>query len=218
MVHPRPGVAVFGRIPVPGRCKTRLSPVHSPARAAALYAAMLADVLRAAARLEPAAEVRFVADGAEVPGRYLGVPARPQPSGGLADRLEDVFRHRPGPMLLVATDVPQVRTGQLRRALRTLTRPGGAPRAVLGPTHDGGFWCLGLNGPDPGFLHDVDFTSPSCTAAVVARLRRDGVAASMLPAVLRDIDDDADARSVAARHPRLGFSAAMRGPGRSLGP
>jgi glycosyltransferase A (GT-A) superfamily protein (DUF2064 family) len=204
---PLPTLVVFGRLPTPGLCKTRLTPPFSPQEAADLYAAMLDDALRAAS-LCPAVDVLFVADGPHLPREYRGIATTPQEGVVLTDRLANAFRLSPGPSLLMATDVPQVRTNQLRRAVNALAE--GVPRAVLGPTEDGGFWCLGLSGTDADFLHDVDLTSSRCAEEIVAVLRRDGVSTTTMPEVLRDIDDVRDAETVATDHPRLGFSRAFR--------
>jgi hypothetical protein len=168
---------------------------------------MLGDALRAAS-LCPGVDVLFVADGPRLPREYCGIATRPQMGAILTDRLANAFRLSPGPSLLMATDVPQVHTSQLRRAVNALAD--GIPRAVLGPTEDGGFWCLGLSGTDADFLHDVDLTSSRCAEEIVVVLRQYGVSTTTMPEVLRDIDDVQDAEAVAAHHPRLGFSREFR--------
>jgi glycosyltransferase A (GT-A) superfamily protein (DUF2064 family) len=158
----------------------------------------------------------FVVDGSEVPARHRVVPFVPQEGATLVERLVNVFRP-PGPTLLVATDVPQVQSDHLRLAAASLA--GDGPRAVLGRTEDGGFWCLGLSAATtPDFLHQVDMASPRCADDIVRRLRAAGVATLVLPFVLRDIDDAQDAAAVAAGHPRLEFSREFRRIASSLVP
>jgi uncharacterized protein len=205
--HGAPRVAVFGRVPVAGRCKTRLVPAFSPAEAASLYAAMLDDVLRAALSASGPNGAVFFADGAEIPPRFRMMPCRQQQGVTLVERLSNVFRSGTATVLL-ATDIPQVRGQDIRLALTTLGA--GRPRAVLGSTLDGGFWCLGLDGVAPDFLRDVDLAGPNCADQIADRLRADGIGLCRLPVVLRDIDEASDCALVAEAHPGLGFAAEFR--------
>ncbi|MER7188776.1 TIGR04282 family arsenosugar biosynthesis glycosyltransferase [Streptomyces flaveolus] len=191
---------VIAKEPRPGRVKTRLTPPFTPAQAAELAEAALADTLRAVAAT-PARRRVLVLDG--VPGPWLpaGFDVVPQCAGGLDERLADAFAGCAGPALLVGMDTPQV-TPEL------LTVDFSGCDAYFGPAEDGGFWALGLARPDPGLLRGVPMSTPVTGAVQRARLVSAGLRVRDLPP-LRDVDTSADARAVAALAPHGRFAARL---------
>ncbi|MFF9493537.1 TIGR04282 family arsenosugar biosynthesis glycosyltransferase [Streptomyces flaveolus] len=191
---------VIAKEPRPGRVKTRLTPPFTPAQAAALAEAALADTLRAVAAT-PARRRVLVLDG--VPGPWLpaGFDVVPQCAGGLDERLADAFAGCAGPALLVGMDTPQV-TPEL------LTVDFSGCDAYFGPAEDGGFWALGLARPDPGLLRGVPMSTAVTGAVQRERLVSAGLRVRDLPP-LRDVDTAADARAVAALAPHGRFAARL---------
>lgn len=64
-----------------------------------------------------------------------------QGSGGLGHRLQLVMDRAPrGPVVVVGTDIPAIRSGDIANAFRKL----GSHDAVFGPSSDGGYWLVGL--------------------------------------------------------------------------
>ena len=200
MVSMATTLLVIAKEPRPGRVKTRLTPPFTPAQAAALAEAALADTLRAVAAT-PARRRVLVLDG--VPGPWLpaGFDVVPQCAGGLDERLADAFAGCAGPALLVGMDTPQV-TPEL------LTVDFSGCDAYFGPAEDGGFWALGLARPDPGLLRGVPMSTPVTGAAQRERLVSAGLRVRDLPP-LRDVDTAADARAVAALAPHGRFAARL---------
>jgi len=197
---------VLAKAPLPGRVKTRLCPPCSPAGAARIAAAALADTLDAAGRA-PAARRTLVLDGEyAVPD---GWARRRQRGDGLPDRLAAAFRDTrlPGlPSLLIGMDTPQAGPALLGAAADRL----GDADAVLGPAEDGGWWALGLREPAYAVVLREVPTSVACTGArTLAALRCRGLRVAMLP-TLRDVDTVADAAAVAALcRPGNRFAAAV---------
>jgi len=185
---------VIAKEPRPGRVKTRLTPAYSPAEAAQLAEAALADTL-AVVRDLPARRRVLVLDGA--PGDWLppGFTVVPQAAGGLDARLAAAFGGCTGPALLVGMDTPQLTAGLLAPALAA--DAWSACDAYLGPALDGGFWALGLSRPDPELLRGVPMSTPHTGAAQHRRLREAGLRVRELPP-LRDVDTPADVPEVAA--------------------
>ncbi len=200
MVSMATTLLVIAKEPRPGRVKTRLTPPFTPAQAAALAEAALADTLRAVAAT-PARRRVLVLDG--VPGPWLpaGFDVVPQCAGGLDERLADAFAGCAGPALLVGMDTPQV-TPEL------LTVDFSGCDAYFGPAEDGGFWALGLARPDPGLLRGVPMSTPVTGAVQRERLVSAGLRVRDLPP-LRDVDTAADARAVAALAPHGRFAARL---------
>ncbi|MFD8807100.1 TIGR04282 family arsenosugar biosynthesis glycosyltransferase [Streptomyces sp. NPDC059597] len=191
---------VIAKEPRPGRVKTRLTPPFSPAQAAALAEAALADTLRAVAAT-PAARRLLVLDGSPGPWLPDGFEVVPQCAGGLDERLADAFARCAGPALLIGMDTPQV-TPEL------LTADFAECDALFGPAEDGGFWALGLARPEPALLRGVPMSVPETGAVQRERLHAAGLRVRDLPR-LRDVDTAADARAVAALAPHGAFAARL---------
>ncbi|MFE0444822.1 DUF2064 domain-containing protein [Streptomyces sp. PDY-4] len=189
---------VIAKEPRPGRVKTRLTPPFTPAEAAGLAEAALADTLEVVART-PARRRVLVLDGA--PGLWLpaGFEVVPQCAGGLDERLAAAFAGCDGPSLLIGMDTPQV-TPEL------LTVDFGDCDAYFGPAEDGGFWALGLAEPDPGLLRGVPMSTPGTGAAQRRRLA--SLRVRELPR-LRDVDTAYDATLVAGEAPGGRFAARL---------
>ncbi|BDH06286.1 TIGR04282 family arsenosugar biosynthesis glycosyltransferase [Streptomyces seoulensis] len=200
---------VIAKEPRPGRVKTRLTPPFSPAQAAELAEAALADTLRAVAAT-PARRRVLVLDGRPGPWLPDGFEVVPQCAGGLDERLADAFARCTGPTLLVGMDTPQITP-----ALLTVDFSG--RDAVLGPAEDGGFWAIGMARPEPELLRGVPMSVPETGTVQRERLAAAGLRVGDLPR-LRDVDTVDDARAVAALAPDTAFAArlaALTHPGAS---
>lgn len=153
---------VIAKEPRPGRVKTRLTPPFTPAEAAALAEASLADTLYVVLAT-PARRRVLVLDGTPGPWLPPGFDVVPQCGGGLDERLAAAFAGCDGPALLIGMDTPQV-TPEL------LTVDFADCDAYFGPAEDGGFWALGLADPDPGLLRGVPMSRPDTGAVQRRRL------------------------------------------------
>ncbi|MGW7564911.1 TIGR04282 family arsenosugar biosynthesis glycosyltransferase [Streptomyces tendae] len=191
---------VIAKEPRPGRVKTRLTPPFTPAEAAALAAAALADTLAAVAAT-PARRRVLVLDGAPGPWLPPGFDVVPQCAGGLDERLADAFAGCAGPALLIGMDTPQVTPDLLDVDFHDCD-------AYFGPAEDGGFWALGLARPEPALLRGVPMSTPVTGAVQRERLLTAGLRVRDLPP-LCDVDTAADARAVAALAPDGRFAARL---------
>ena len=197
-------LVVIAKEPVPGRVKTRLTPPCSPAGAAAIAAAALADTLAAVARTRRAGRRVLVLDGAPGPWIPRGFEVLPQRGDGLAARLAAAFADVGGPAFLIGMDTPQVTPAQLDEGLRALDRVD----AAFAPALDGGYWAIGLRRPDAAVFRDVPMSVPTTAAVQRARLAELELATVELPALV-DVDTIADARRVAAAAPLTRFARAL---------
>lgn len=209
-------LVVLAKHPVPGRCKTRLSPPCTPAQAATLARAALLDTL-ASARQVAAHRHVLALDGPADAWAGLGFDVIPQRGGGLAERLAgafaDTLRDRDGPALLIGMDTPQLGAPELASAAGQLLEPG--VDAALGPAEDGGYWAIGLHRPDDDVFDGVPMSADTTGAAQLARLHALGLGVRLLPAG-RDVDRWVDALHVAACAPGTRFAAAARAVARAL--
>ncbi len=198
-------VLVLAKAPVPGRVKTRLCPPCSPAEAAGLAAAALADTLDAVAA--SGADRKLVAlDGA--PGDWLpsGFEVFPQEGAGFDERLEAAWAHAGGPGLQIGMDTPQITADDLDASLDLLAM--GNVDAVLGDAEDGGWWAIGLTSPVPGLFLGVPMSAPHTARAQRRRLEQSGLRTGSL-STQRDVDSFDDALAVAAMVPSSRFAAAV---------
>jgi rSAM/selenodomain-associated transferase 1 len=195
---------VIAKAPVPGRVKTRLCPPCTPAEAAELAGAALADTLAAVARSRRARRRVLVLDGE--PGGWIpfGFAVVPQRGGGLAERLAAAFADAGGPAFLIGMDTPQVTPALIDAGLAALERAD----AVLGAALDGGYWGIGMRRPDPAAFRDVPMSAPATAAVQRARLAELHLRTAVLPP-LRDVDAIADARAVAAEAPGGRFARVL---------
>jgi uncharacterized protein len=195
-------VLVLAKAPVAGRVKTRLCPPLTPAQAAEVAAAALADTLDAV-RAAPVARRVLVADGALGAPGFERLEQRP---GDLDERLAGAFEDAGAglPALLIGMDTPQVHPALLARAARTLA----AGHDVLGLAHDGGWWVLGLQHPDGDLLRGLPTSRGDTGRRQLARLRAAGRRPRMLP-TLTDVDTASDAVEVARQAPAGRFAAAV---------
>jgi glycosyltransferase A (GT-A) superfamily protein (DUF2064 family)/SAM-dependent methyltransferase len=192
---------VIAKEPVPGRVKTRLQTEFTPAEAAALARASLADTL-AAVRATGVRRKVLALDGD--PANWPGFAVVPQRGDGLDERLAAAFEdaYAGTPMLLIGMDTPQVTPALLRADWSQYD-------AVLGLTEDGGYWCLGLQRPDHRALLGVPMSTDHTGADQLARLKALGYSVLLLP-TLRDMDTPADAAALAMMYPALRTSRLHR--------
>jgi len=202
-------LVVIAKAPVPGRSKTRLCPPCTPEQAAGLAEAALRDTLAAVAATPCSRRVVALEGPA---GEWLpaGFDVVRQRGAGLGERLAAAFEDVGGAAVILAMDTPQVTPSLLAGALAALSAPG--TDAVLGATPDGGYWTIGLRGPNRAAFTGVPMSSPSTHAAQAERLQDLGLSAAELPS-LTDVDSIDDARVVARQAPGSLFAAALKGSG-----
>jgi len=198
-------VLVLAKAPVPGLSKTRLAPVFGLEGAAILAAAALGDTLEAVSAAPAVRRVLVLAGDLAMP-LPAGFEVVPQVEGDHAERIAAAFEVASGPALLIGMDTPQV-TPELLSL--DLSRPG--VTAWLGPALDGGWWALGLRDPlrqARRVLTGVPMSTPATGRLQHRRLVEASLTVAPLP-LLRDVDEPADAFTVAAEAPGTRFARAL---------
>jgi uncharacterized protein len=202
-------VVVIAKEPVPGRVKTRLTPPFTPAEAAALAEASLADTLATVAETTVARRV-LALDGR--PGRWLppGFDVIGQRGAGLDERIAwalcDARVTLPLPVVLIGMDTPQVTPELLAAAAEPLVAK--TADATFGLAEDGGFWVLGLREVDPALILGVPMSRDDTGPRQLARLEQAGLRVQLLPA-LTDVDTVREAEDIAALTPGSRFAACL---------
>ena len=165
-------VLIFAKAPVPGEVKTRLLPVLSPRRAAALHARLTHDLIAGLSRSGPGRLYLYCHPGTAHPfflglRRRFGVTLRPQRGRDLGERMlnaaaEALALH--ARVLLIGCDCPVLTPDLCRQALAALK----CNDVVLGPAEDGGYVLIGLRRPVGALFRNLAWGS----AAVLAETRR----------------------------------------------
>ncbi len=136
----RPTLIVFARTPAIGVGKTRLAADIGRVEAWRVYRALSQRILTQVRDPRWKTVVRLAGRGRSNHWP-AGLGYDDQGRGGLGHRLQAALRaHASGPVMIIGTDCPDAKPGQIAKALKVLPRHG----AVLGPALDGGFWLIAL--------------------------------------------------------------------------
>jgi uncharacterized protein len=198
-------IGVMAKAPIPGRAKTRLTPLLTPEEAAAMSAAFLRDVtenVRLAARQAPirgciayapaGAEALFDGHLAEGTGLLLAdgsplLPPRVQGFGRcLLHAIQAMLDQGARAACVLNSDSPTLPTALLIEAAKlVLERP---DRVVLGPAEDGGYYLLGMAAPHAHLFEDIAWSTDTVAETTRARARTLGLDLVEL-APWYDVDD-----------------------------
>jgi rSAM/selenodomain-associated transferase 1 len=170
---------VFAREPVAGRVKTRLVPPLRSDEAADLAAACLADLTRRLGRIDARRVVALPPDASpEGVARCVpaGWEAADQGEGDLGQRLarattRELHRGR-APVAVIGADHPDVPLAAVEGALAAAA----AGRIGWITTADGGYACVALARPLPGFFAGIPWSTSGVAAASRAAAARLGIA------------------------------------------
>ena len=159
-------VVVLSKVPVPGQVKTRLVSALGEEGAAELHVAMARDVFEACE--QAAVSLRWNIDGdlSHPWAQSLVGPLEAQSGGNLGDRLVQALGNRG---VALGSDSPTLPPSLLRQAA-TCEAP-----VLLGPSFDGGCWCIGWNQPCPEIFEDISWSTPRVMSELVLRVRGLGI-------------------------------------------
>lgn len=183
-------IGIICKTPSPGASKTRLVPALGVDGAAELAGAFLRDVA-ASIELVPACCKRrgyaiFAPEGSEAQIRsYL-----PEGFGLLCRRgatLEHVLFDATRQLLadghdaviLVNGDSPTLPPLTMAAAIAALRRAG--DRVVLGPSHDGGYYLIGLKTAHAPLFRDIPWSTPAVLPTTLERAHGIALEAELLP-------------------------------------
>lgn len=189
-------LAVMAKAPIPGAVKTRLVPPLTQEQATELYRALLLDQLDHLAVLEIAD--LYVAFSPSDAGALIekvlpaGYGCFPQRNGDLGARMNEVFaelrRRGHGRSIVIGSDLPPVPLATLREGFEQLSTK---KRVVLGPSHDGGYYLIGMNQPMPEIFSGLTWSHERVLAQTTSKLARLGIDFRLLGEWF-DIDTRAD--------------------------
>jgi uncharacterized protein len=192
-------LAVMAKAPRPGKVKTRLSPPLTPEQAATINTCFLRDTTANIGGLAEKGACAGVISYTPVGDEHLfegllpkGYRLVPQRGDGFGERLlttaQDLFACGFLSACLIDSDSPTVPREAFAMAVEALRRPG--DRIVLGPSHDGGYYLIGMKRTHTEIFENITWSTASVFAETVAVIRRIGVDLVTLP-LWYDVDDAA---------------------------
>jgi uncharacterized protein len=192
-------LGIMTKAPQPGKVKTRLTPPLTSEQAAQLNVCFLRDlsmsILRAT-KMSPSKGVGvYTPVGMEaayetiLPAEFFLVP---QQGHDFGERLifagEDLFAIGFHSVCLINSDSPAVPPESFAEATKELAKPG--DRVVLGPSHDGGYYLIGLKRMHRHLFEHIDWSTEHVFAQTKERASERGLQIHELATGL-DVDDGA---------------------------
>ena len=190
-------LAIMAKAPRPGKVKTRLSPPLTPHQAAAINKCFLLDTTTNIAGLTEeiacAGVISYTPIGDEhlfdglLPAGYRLIPQRGEGFGErLSTAAQDLFRCGFASVCLIDSDSPTVPSEAFAMAVDALQRPG--DRIVLGPSHDGGYYLIGMKQAHAAAFENITWSTSAVYSETVTAIQRIGVELVTLP-LWYDVDD-----------------------------
>ncbi len=198
--HPIPALShlcaltVMAKAPRAGKVKTRLSPPLTLDQAAALNVRFLRDTTENLAAISGSAGlISYTPVGDEalfaglLPETFALVAQRGDNFGErLLAAAEDILAIGYGAVLLIDSDSPTVPAKAYQQAVEALAQPG--DRVVLGPSSDGGYYCIGLKQAYREPFERIAWSTGSVLGETLTRCREAGLEVVLLP-TWYDVDD-----------------------------
>jgi len=189
-------IAVMAKDPHAGDVKTRLAPRLGPDERALVYCAFLRDKLAQVRQVSEADPVVAYTPRASEPWfrQLVGPDVRliAQCEGSLGARVIAAFDTlldlHPEGVILTDSDTPDLPSDHLGEAVRALAT--GAP-LVIGPTHDGGYYLIGLARRAPAMFEGVAWSTEQTRAQTLEGAAKLGMTAHLLPS-WHDVDHPED--------------------------
>jgi uncharacterized protein len=196
----------MAKAPLPGKVKTRLCPPLELAQAAALNICFLKDTAANLAQVassdNAAGIVCYTPVGNEalfddlLPENFRLIPQRGEDFGErLLFATQDILTSGFGAVCLIDSDSPTVPAAAFEQAVAELNRPG--DRIVLGGSHDGGYYLIGLKRAHPELFQNIHWSTSTVYAETLGAARQAGVDVIELP-LWYDVDDDATLQILAS--------------------
>jgi rSAM/selenodomain-associated transferase 1 len=191
-------VGLMARFPQLGEVKTRLVPDVGEKRALIVYQELLDHAVAVTLNLDGERFYRtaFVTP-AESIFQFKSIYPRLdrlycQTGDDLGARMLNAFatllerEHLPC-AILIGADIPAIDSNLIAEAHNALADND----LVLGPTHDGGYYLIGMNRPLKQLFTDIQWSTDQVLTQTLVIADRDRLKPQMLP-VLRDLDDMTD--------------------------
>ncbi|MEO6807010.1 MAG: TIGR04282 family arsenosugar biosynthesis glycosyltransferase [Edaphobacter sp.] len=190
-------LVVMAKAPQSGKVKTRLSPPLTLDQSAAISICFLRDTTENIAAVAESGRAAGIISYTPVGEEALfdnllpsGFALIPQRGNGFGQRLlataEDILACGYGSVCLIDSDSPTAPAAAFEQAIVELQRPG--DRIVLGPSHDGGYYLIGLKRAHPEPFANITWSTSVVFVETVAAAKAARLEVVILP-LWYDVDD-----------------------------
>lgn len=167
---------VFGKLPTPGRVKTRLGAEIGYVMAARLYHAFLVDTVERCRPLNVDLRLYLSFAGNEAADDVVpGMKAHRQRGDGLGERMhnafDDMFQQGADRVVLIGSDHPTLPVECIEEAFLRLKERN---TLVIGPSNDGGYYLIGLSQPAPFLFDEMIYSHSGVLDETIVRAKRHG--------------------------------------------
>jgi rSAM/selenodomain-associated transferase 1 len=181
---------LFAKYPVSGQVKTRIAEALGNYFAFGLYKSLLADVSDLTRQIN--AETIIVYSGPEGAtfNEFPGITCILQRGNNIGERMYnafmDIFSTGSGKCLLIGGDTPDITVEILHEGYDILEQAD----IVLGPTTDGGYYCIGIKEGSlkSTFFQNIPWSTSLVFTETINRITETGLSWASLP-VLSDLDE-----------------------------
>lgn len=191
-----PDLILFAKKPVPGKVKTRLQPEFSPVRSAEIAAFCMRATVELAVENWPGEVYLYVSPDADHPiftaiEDDLHINLCVQSEGNLGDKMYSALRdsiENAGSAAVMGVDIPHCSPRIIEKAFDDVS----SGKNVIGPTHDGGYYFLGLsNDVSPELFSGIEWGSEKVFQETLSRAEKLELSLELMP-ILLDIDTPQD--------------------------
>jgi hypothetical protein len=190
--HLNTALIIFVRPPELGKVKTRLAKTIGDVRALAIYKLLLNHTQQITQPLNFQKFIYYVDHVVDYDlWNHPGYTKRKQSGNDLGEKMQhafnELFEQGFKKVLIIGSDCYQLQTPIIEEAVNLLNTNG----AVLGPTHDGGYFLLGMNEFHAQLFENKTWSTDQVLNETVSDLKSSNISYSLLN-TLCDVDEEAD--------------------------
>ena len=190
--HLNTALIVFVRPPELGKVKTRLAKTIGDVRALAIYKLLLNHTQQITQPLNFQKFIYYVDHVVDYDlWNHPGYTKRKQSGNDLGEKMQhafnELFEQGFKKVLIIGSDCYQLQTPIIEEAVNLLNTNG----VVLGPTHDGGYFLLGMNEFHAQLFENKTWSTDQVLNETVSDLKSSNISYSLLN-TLCDVDEEAD--------------------------
>jgi len=195
-------LGIYAKQPLPGQCKTRLSPPLSPAEAAALYQCCLVETV---SRMQAVGgcdlAICYAGERSWFEREFPDITLQPQRgpdlgarmAGSLCGFLQQGYHQA----ILIGSDTPDLPLPLVAQAFAALQQV----ELVLAPATDGGYVLIGESVHRPELFEAIHWSTDTVLAETLRRAERYGIVAETLGS-WEDLDDPRSLLNLLRRSPK----------------
>ena len=173
-----------------GKVKSRLAATLGAEKTLTVYKHLLQHTISTAEKSGHSIIIWW----SELPNDYLIIPHKLQIGELLGDRMHQAFEfefnlNQSEKVVMIGTDCPDLTTTILEEAFNALEEK----NVVLGPSEDGGYYLIGMNGFHPELLQEIEWSTEKVLEQTIEKCKKYKKTFALLP-TLNDIDNEEDLR------------------------